>query len=87
MDCMTLIIVILMIVLGITLIKYRKLHNTNKQIRKELEKTRNVYNDVLYDNCILAGKIEKIKNLNLIDYTNNNYYRELLTTEQQMGII
>lgn len=79
MDYIIIIVVILVFALCVVLMKYIKLSGHNKQLKSEIDKVRENYNNTLYDNCILEDKIEKIRNLNLIDYNNNDYYRELLT--------
>lgn len=79
MDYIIIIVGILIFALCVVLMKYIKLSRHNKQLKSEIDKVRENYNNTLYDNCILEDKIEKIRNLNLIDYSNNDYYRELLT--------
>lgn len=48
-------------------------------ICERLSKKEEEYNDLIYDYCVLVEKLKKIKELNLIDYENNQYYNELLT--------
>lgn len=79
MDYIVIIVGILVFALCVVLMKYIKLSRYDKQLKSEIDKVRENYNNTLYDNCILEDKIEKIRNLNLIDYSNNDYYRELLT--------
>ena len=59
---------------------YHKYRSDVDSISTELSKLREGYSNALYENCVLQDKIEKIKSLNLIDYSNNDYYKELLTT-------
>lgn len=82
MDYIIILVGILIVALGITLFKYNQLKKSKKEIEKELTKVNTIYHGILYDNCVLVDKIEKIKNLNLIDYSNNDYYKELLTVNK-----
>jgi hypothetical protein len=82
MDYIALMVFILIFVLFITLIRCNELHVKNKQLRDEVSRMNDMYYELLYDNSILVDKIEKIKNLNLIDYNNNDYYKELLTVNK-----
>ena len=82
MDYIIILVGILIFALGITLIKYDQLKQSKKEIEQELAKVNTICYDILYDNCVLADKIEKIRNLNLIDYSNNDYYKELLTVNK-----
>lgn len=82
MDYITLMVFILIFVLFIALIRCNELHVKNKQLRDEVSRMNDMYYELLYDNSILVDKIEKIKNLNLIDYNNNDYYKELLTVNK-----
>lgn len=82
MDYIIILVGILIFALGITLIKYDQLKQSKKEIEQELTKVNTICYDILYDNCVLADKIEKIRNLNLIDYSNNDYYKELLTVNK-----
>ena len=79
MDYIIIIVGRIVFTLCLVLKKYIKLSKHNKKLKSEIDKVRENYNNVLYDNCILEDKIEKIRSLNLIDYSNNDYYRELLT--------
>lgn len=81
MGYLFIIISILSAVIGVMIIYCLNLNEEAKKANDKLNKTRDNYYDLLLTNCILVDKIEKIKNLNVIDYENNDYYRELLTTE------
>lgn len=82
MDYIIILVDILIVALAITLIKYNQLKQSKKEIEQELTKVNTICRDILYDNCVLADKIYKIRNLNLIDYSNNDYYKELLTVDK-----
>ena len=82
MDYIIILVGILIVALAITLIKYNQLKQSKKEIEQELTKVNTICRDILYDNCVLADKIDKIRNLNLIDYSNNDYYKELLTVNK-----
>lgn len=82
MGSFFIVISILAFMLTVSIICYVKLNEAYSKLEEELTKITNMYHDLLYDNCVLADKIEKIKNLNLIDYNNNDYYKELLTVNK-----
>lgn len=77
----TIIILICVVVVWLTsgLYLYHKYRSDVDSLKNELSNVRVAYNDSVFENCILQEKIEKIKSLNLIDYNNNDYYKELLT--------
>lgn len=81
MEYLLLIIGVLSTLLGIGIIYCVKLNNEIKSINKKLSESSKLCHSLLYSNCVLSDKIEKIKNLNLIDYNSNDYYKELLTTD------
>lgn len=81
MAFLILIIGILSALLGVSIIICARLNNEVKKINEKLSETSLNYHGLVYTNCVLTDKLEKIKNLNLIDYNNNDYYKELLTTE------
>lgn len=62
----------------ISIIENVKLYNQNKRLTVEKNKLSNDCYSLLYENFALTDRIEKIKNLNIIDYSNNDYYKELL---------
>lgn len=80
MGFLVLIIGILSTLLGVSIIMCARLNNEVKKISDKLSENTIDYHGLLYVNCVLTDKLEKIKNLNLIDY-NNDYYKELLSTE------
>lgn len=81
MEYLLLIIGVLSTLLGVGIIYCVKLNNEIKNINEKLSESSTLCHSLLYSNCVLSDKLEKIKNLNLIDYNNNDYYKELLTTE------
>ena len=86
MDYIFIIIVgILITALVIIWVKCIQINKNMKEIENELTRVRTIYHSTLYDNCVLVDKIEKIKNLNLIDYSNNDYYKELLTVNNSIN--
>jgi hypothetical protein len=78
-DYIIITIGILMLVTLISLIRCIKLQEKNDEMDRKMRELNAVYHETLYDNCVLSDKLEKIKDLNLIDYNNNEYYKELLT--------
>lgn len=78
-DYIIITIGILMLVTLISLIRCIKLQEKNNEMDRKMCELNAVYHETLYDNCVLSDKLEKIKDLNLIDYNNNEYYKELLT--------
>ena len=86
MDYILIILIgILIAALAITWVKCIQINKNMKEIENELTRVRTIYHSTLYDNCVLVDKIEKIKNLNLIDYSNNDYYKELLTVNNSIN--
>lgn len=72
---------ILAFMLTVSIICYMKLNDAYSKLHDELTDAQTKYRNALYDYCALANKIDKIKALNVLDYENNEYHRELLTTE------
>lgn len=81
MEYLAIVIGLLFSGLLVTILQYNKLKKEVKKYKSKFEKMVTDYGEVVYVNCVLMDKLEKIKNLNLIDYNNNDYYKELLSTE------
>ena len=81
MGSFFIIIAILAFMLTVSVICYVKLNEAYEKLQNELSDVQTKYTNALYDYCVLANKIDKIKALNVLDYENNEYHRELLTTE------
>ena len=73
------IIGLLIILLVVCFIAYKTAEARYHSICERLSKKTDEYNGLIYDYCILTNKLKKIKDLELIDYKNNQYYAELLT--------
>lgn len=81
MNYFVLTIGILLILLILGSVEYVKMKRDKELVEERLKKTYESYNELIYNNCVLTDKLEKIKALNLIDYENNGYYAELLSTK------
>lgn len=75
------IIGILAVLLGVCFVAFLVLNGKYADVNDRLSKMSTDYNDLLYNNFMLCNKLDTIKQLKLIDYENNQYYDELLSTE------
>ena len=75
------IIAILAVLLGVCFVAFLVLNGKYADVNDRLSKMSTDYNDLLYNNFMLCNKLDTIKQLKLIDYENNQYYDELLSTE------
>ena len=75
------VIVILSIFLCVSIIYGINAGRETRRVKRMYDQCEDVNRSLIYDNCVLTDKIEKIRDLNLIDCTGNDYYRELLTTK------
>jgi len=74
------IIAILSVLLAVFFVLYLVTNNKYEEVVRRLNKMTSDYHDLMYNTCVLTDKLEKIKELNLIDWENNGYYKELLST-------
>lgn len=72
-------VIVVVMVLGAIGIYCGVLRKRNKQLEKKLGELYQSYNEIVYNNCVYIGKLEKIKGLNVLDM-GNEYHKELLNT-------
>lgn len=81
MNFFALIVCALSILLTASFIWNINMAHVVRDAREKASNYRNAYYDVVYSNCVLTSKLERIRDLGLIDYEGNDEYRELLTTK------